>query len=187
VPFVTSFDFLGSAVGTYLIHQSLHSFGPDPPTAAQNRANSSWSVENVSGSDLFGASYLLFTHADPFEKEGVLIDYEDTNVGLTIDAALGWVIVQAMAGGQTFYYPAVLLDRSVQNPLDGVLVNGVPSDPFALKYVVNEPLVQAPPGSGTFQLPELSIGRAFTAVPEPASGGLLALGLVALALRRRPA
>ena len=186
VPFVTSLDFLGSAVGTYLIDQSLHTFSV-PPNASLNRATSHWTVENVSGSDLLGASYLVFTHTDPFEKDGVLVAYDDTNVGLTIDAVLGWVIVQAMAGGQTFYYPAVLLDRSVQNPLDGVLVDGVPSDPFSVQYVVSEPLVQAPAGSGPFQLPQLEIGRGFAAVPEPASGLLLALGLVALALRGRPA
>ena len=82
-------------------------------------------MDNVSAHDLAGATYLLFTHTDPYSVDGTLVDYADSNVGLTIDAALGWVIVKAVdptAGA--FYYPAILLDRSVANPLDGMLASG---------------------------------------------------------------
>src|SRR5262249_45210591 len=119
VPFVSNYSILGSVVGTFDVAQSFQGFSPDPPTAATNRATSSWTVENISGSTILGASYLVFTHSDPFVTDGVPVDYDDTHVGLTIDADLGWVIVQASATGGPFYYPAILLDRSVQNPIDG--------------------------------------------------------------------
>src|SRR5262245_478146 len=97
IPFVTDPAVLGSVEGIYAVPptQSLVGFSPDPPTSTLNRATSSWTVENISGADIHGASYLVFTHTDPFTKDGVPIDYDDTNVGLTLDAALGWVIIES--------------------------------------------------------------------------------------------
>src|SRR5262249_50348298 len=59
VPFVANYSFLGTSVGTFEIAQSFQGFSPDPPTAATNRATSSWTVENVSGSPIHAATYLV--------------------------------------------------------------------------------------------------------------------------------
>lgn len=161
------------------------SFSPNPPTSSLNRASESWTADNISGGDLTGATYLLFTHTDPFMKEGVLVDYADSNVGLTIDEALGWVIIKSTSlAGDDFYYPAIQLDRSVMNPLNGFLAEGATSDPWSVEYVVKEALVPAPVGSLIFQLPELEVGFANVPVPEPSTAALLALGFGALGVRR---
>lgn len=185
VPIVEDLDFIGSLVGVLTLSQTLQGFTPDPPTGSLVRAGSIWSAENVSGVDLFGATYLMFTSSTPFMKDGVLIDYSDENIGLTIDSDLGWVIVRATStGGSDFYYPAIVLDRSVQNPLGGVLMNG-DSESIGIDYVLKQALIEAPAGSNGYQLPLFNVGVAFAAVPEPATAFMLALGLTGLALWRR--
>lgn len=138
-------------------------------------------MENTAGYDLEGASYLLFTHTDPYTVGGMSIDYTDANVGITIDADLGWVIVKASAGGVDYYYPAILLDRTASNPLDGLIADGATSDPFAVHYVVKEPIVLA---SGDYWWPDLEIGYG-NIVPEPSTALLFGLGLVGFGLRGR--
>lgn len=186
IPILGGFQFIGS-VETRLevTHMTDPTFDSTPNAPSGNRAESDWTVTNVTNRSFEGATYTLFTHSDPFVKEGVTIDYLDANIGITIDKDLGWVIVRAVdptMGGGTYYYPAILLDRSVENPLHGVLPGMTDASPFEVAYIVNEALDVAPIGSQAYQLPELQIGMAF--VPEPSTGVLFALGLLGLAARR---
>jgi len=184
VPIVQSFDYIGSASGLLAVTQSLQSFTPSPPTSTTNRATSAWTAQNVSGMDLLGASYLIFTSSTPFVKNGVTVDYIDSNIGITIDSALGWVLVKAPAGNDDFYYPALLLDRSASGPLAGVFLNGQ-IESLVIDYVVKQALIDTPIGSGDYELPLLNIGLAYAAVPEPGTAVLVSLGLVGIAIRRR--
>ena len=188
VPIIDNLGFVGLVTGTlaanpsYTPTSSLTSF-----SGTDNRATSSWSVDNVSPYDLAGATYLLFTHTDPFWKDGVFVDYADSNVGLTIDPELGWVIVKSFDSTQSkfYYYPAILLDRSAGDPLNGFLGSGMTSEVFDVEYVVKQALVAAPLGSVQYQLPELQLGMGFAPVPEPGTATLVALGVLALSARRR--
>jgi hypothetical protein len=184
VPIIDSLSFVGPATGTL---QANPGFVPTSSLTSptENRATSSWNVTNVSSSDLAGASYLLFTNTPSFTKDGVFIDYVDSNVGLTIDEALGWAIVKSVDPNLgAFYYPAMLLDRSVNDPLNGFLGSGLTSANFDVNYVVMQALVAAPAGSMEFQLPKLNVGMGFSPVPEPGTATLMALGVLALSARR---
>jgi hypothetical protein len=184
VPIIDNLGFVGTVTGTLAANPS---FTPTSSLTSdtENRATSSWTVDNVSAFDLAGATYLLFTHTDPFTKDGVLVDYADSNVGLTIDEALGWVIVKSVDPTLgAFYYPAILLDRAASDPLNGFLGSGMTSASFDVEYVVKQALVAAPLGSVQYQLPELQLGMGFSPVPEPGTATLVALGVLALSARR---
>lgn len=157
---------------------------PNPPVSSENRSTWDWAV--TADTDLVGASYLLFTHTDPYDVNGVTIDYADLNVGITIDADLGWAIVKASVGAVDYYYPALLLDRAASNPLDGVLADGDIADPFDVLLVVKEPItfLDASGGPGSYWWPDIEIGYA-NVVPEPSTALLFGLGLVGLGLRGR--
>jgi hypothetical protein len=184
VPIIDSLAFVGSVTGTLQPNPSfVPTSGLTSPT--ENRATSPWTVTNESSMDLAGATYLLFTHTDPFTKDGVLIDYADANVGLTIDQALGWAIVKSVDPTLgAFYYPAILLDRSVSDPLNGFLGSGMTSASFNVNYVVKQALTAAPAGSMEFQLPQLEVGMGFSPVPEPGTAMLMALGVIAMSAGR---
>jgi hypothetical protein len=184
VPIIDSLALVGPVTGTL---QANPSFTPTSSLTSptENRATSSWNVSNVSPSDLAGAIYLLFTNTPAFTKDGVFIDYTDSNVGLSIDEALGWAIVKSVDPSLgAFYYPAILLDRSVSDPLNGFLGSSETSASFDVKYVVKQALVAAPAGSTEFQLPKLNVGMGFSPVPEPGTAVLVALGVLALSARR---
>lgn len=156
---------------------------PNPPTSALNRVESNWRIKNSSHSVLTGASYLLFTHTDPYTVKRTLIDYADGNVGLKIDKDLGWAIVKIRSAGVDYYYPALLLDRSAANALAGNIAAGARVS-GAIHYVVSEALIKA---GKNYRLPELQLGFAQVVVPEPGTAMLLGLGLTLLAGRRRRA
>lgn len=171
-----------STLGVTLPPSTSIVLNPDPPTAATNRATSTWTVQNISGTTIAGAAYLLFTHTDPFTEQGVLVDYTDENVGITIDASLGWVIIMALdANLNEYFYPALLLDRSASAPINGVIADGE-SVSAEINYVVNQPLISV--GTGQFALPELQIGFGLRAIPEPGTALLFGLGLASLATSR---
>jgi hypothetical protein len=184
VPIIDDLSFVGLVTGTLRPNPS---FTPTDSLTSptENRATSSWTVSNISSFDLAGATYLLFTHTPPFTKDAVLIDYADSNVGLTIDEALGWVIVKSVdPTNAVFYSPAILLDRSVSDPLNGFLGSGMTSTGFDVNYIVTQALTAAPAGSLEFQLPFLEVSMGFSPVPEPGTAMLVALGLLALSTRR---
>jgi len=183
VPIISQVDVLTTITNRLSILQPPSSsliVTPNPPTSSLNRVTSNWEVENVSGSALTGATYLLFTHTDPYSVGSTTIDYPDEKVGIKIDKDLGWVIIKARAQGIDYYYPALLLDRSAANALAGNIAVGQRVS-AAINYVVTQSLIRA---GGNYQLPELQLGFAQVVVPEPGTALLLGLGLTLLAGRR---
>jgi len=153
----------------------LGSIDPFPPIAAgENRLTSTWTVENESTYDLLGDTYLLFVTTLPYPIGGEVVEYDGSEVGLSIDPDLGWVLVHTNAGpGQDYYFPAISL---------GSLAPGEVAAPFDVDFVVGAPLQQV---GNTFVLPQLQTGLGFAPIPEPAAATLLALGLALLATLRR--
>jgi hypothetical protein len=189
VPILTSVDLMTRVTGRLSVTLPPYSslvINPNPPTSPLNTATSNWQIENISGSALRGASYVLFTHTDPYAVGNRTVDYPDANVGLRIDASEGWVIIRGQSQGIDYYYPALLLDRAAQNPIDGNIAAGARVS-AAIHYVVNQPLIGFRNNGRTdYYLPELQLGFA-QVVPEPGTALLLGFGLTILAAQRKRA
>ncbi|MDP7299761.1 MAG: PEP-CTERM sorting domain-containing protein [Myxococcota bacterium] len=174
IPFIAPVVF-GTAESYYGFDQDLGSSSPNPPTTSDNRATSSWKVKNISTESFNGTSYLVFTHIGAYAESGVPIEYHPDKVGLEIDADLAWSILAVHGGQNMYYYPMIEL-KNLDGPNDF-------SDAFDVKYIVQEPLIEAP--SSYYNLPQLMVSRGFTPIPEPTTAMLFAAGLLLLGGFRR--
>lgn len=156
---------------------------PNPPTSTFNRIQSDWTISNISGSALTGASYLLFTHTTSYLVGSTTIDYPDDKVGLQIDKDLGWVVIKTTASGVDYYYPALLLDRTAQTAIAGNITAGATVS-ASINYVVKQALTRV---GSDYRVPKLNLGFAQVVIPEPGSALLLGLGLTVLAASRKRA
>jgi hypothetical protein len=139
---------------------------------------SNWTVANNVGQDLLGTTWLLFTTVDSFVLEtsqGPLeIGYDPFNVGLRIDLEQGWSIVKTTDSELgDLYYPAITLGTLLAND----------ERRFGVTYLSDGALQQGDPDQ--LALPRLRLAIAFRPIPEPGTAVLVAVGLIALALRRR--
>jgi len=141
---------------------------PDPDDV--NTAQWVWTIETTSA--LLLDQWVLFTHSDPFEKDGVPVDYPDVDIGLTMDPDDGWVLVQSVGlTGESFFFPAFPLSREDLESSDGAAL----PVPVVLKHAYVEV-------GGKYQPPEYQLGRAYA--PEPST--LLLLGSALLFMAARP-
>jgi hypothetical protein len=159
--------------------QDLGSLSLDPEDLITPfEVTSQWTLENVSGLAYADDVYLVFTTADPrdvvLSTGTVTADHDETQVGLRIDGANGWVLLQtSVAGLGTLYYPAVRL---------GPLGVGAQAQ-IDVSYYLNQLLSFEDGNDTVVPLPKLRIAMAV--IPEPGTGLLLGAGLLLLAARAR--
>jgi hypothetical protein len=163
-----------------IVDQDLSTLTLDEVPASPFETTSVWTAKNVYGSNLDGTVYLVFTTADPREVAlpggNQIADHDEAQVGLRIDAATGWVLLQTSAQGLgTLYYPAISLGSLDANQ----------EKQFDVRYALNQILSFQSGNETIVPLPRLRIAMAFVPVPEPGTALLLAAGLLGLAARAR--
>jgi len=163
-----------------IVDQDIDSLLLGSIPSAPFETTSVWTAQSVYGSNLDGTVYLVFTTADPREVVlsggNQIADHDEAQVGLRVDAADGWVLLQTSATGLgSLYYPAISLGSLAPNQEKQVDV----------RYVLNQILSFASGNETIVPLPKLRIAMAFVPVPEPGTALLLAAGLLGLAARAR--
>lgn len=142
------------------------------PTITSLTITSTWNVHNNTASALQDL-YLVFER--PVANGDVV--YAPTDVGLTLGT--NWVILQTVAGATPLYYPAVSL---------GTLASGA-DVAFPVFYTLNHPPQEFSSETFNFELGMPKWSLFFVSVPvvvpEPASGVLVLLGLLGIAVGRR--
>jgi hypothetical protein len=145
---------------------------------------STWTIESLLSIPVIGDPYLLFATAMNrsifVNGQLEMTSYNAAEVGLTVDANDGWAIVRGDAGGTTVYYVGISLGNLLAsvNATTMVDVNYFLLDAF--------PDNAFPQGLDTLvALPQLELLVAFNMVPEPGTGLLLGMGLIALGGARR--
>ena len=189
---VELFSTSGTLAETILFDPVLD-LDPFPPSAlGPNVATTEWTIRNITGStdagpdpDLIDNVFYLFVgfgKKDEFgnvpsfmDPSGNTVGYGSTPLGLILDTANPWVLLEAFDSdlNQTFFYPAVDL---------GSIARGAEADPFDVGYFIGGPLQEPLPS--IFVLPRFQVGAGFTVIPEPAAALLLGLGLAGLAVTR---
>ena len=149
--------------------------------ASGNTATSTWQVQNVYPHDLIGDTYILFVTTAPYPTRRGDVTYDPSDVGLSIDPDLGWVLIHTNAGpGMDYYFPAMSL---------GSLAQGELASAFDVNFVIDTPLQQV---GSEIVLPRFQTGMGFEPapepsgpVPEPTGAVLMGVGLILLATLHR--
>ena len=110
------------------------------------------------------------------------VAYDPADVGLTLNASDGWVLLQVpsdpvVPNSIPVYYPAVSL---------GTLANGGVAD-YQLFYTLKNPQVFQGTSNDELGMPKWSLAFSSNSapIPEPSSGLLMFIGLVGIARARR--
>lgn len=148
---------------------------PDP-----FEVTSTWTVESLMQTSAVGDLLLLF--AAPLNvtvdtNSGMQSTMYDlaTEVGLSVDAAEGWVIVRDVSGSETAYYVGITLGNLLESLGATTMID--------VNYHLIGPDQFPIGGDAVVPLPMMMLRVA--QVPEPGTGLLLGLGLLGLGVKRR--